>query len=96
MSDSEVLIGGERMVALRGTSLIPAELEVTATAGDRYRRASEFLAQLTEQGRAPWMIARDPGCCISIYFVISYRIRPPGGSGEFSHRFATAGQESFQ
>ena len=61
MSDSEVLIGGERMVALRGAALTPAELEVTATAGDRYRRASEFLAQLTEQGRAPWMIARDPG-----------------------------------
>ena len=39
MSDSEVLIGGERMVALRGSALIPAELEVTATAGDRYRRA---------------------------------------------------------
>ena len=61
MSDSEVVIGGQRMVELRGSALIPADLEITANAGEYYRHASAFLAAQAEQGRAPWMIARDSG-----------------------------------
>ena len=59
MSDSKVLIGGERMVQLRGSVLIPADLEIIAPAGENYRRVSGFLATQVEHGRAPWMVKRD-------------------------------------
>ena len=61
MRDTDVSIGGQRMVALRESVVIPAELEITTTAGDYYRRVSEFLATQAERGQAPWMVERDPG-----------------------------------
>ena len=57
MRDMEVRIGGERMVQLRGGSLVRADLEISAAA-EHYRRASEFLAAQAERGRAPWMVER--------------------------------------
>ena len=57
MRDMEVRIGGERMVQLRGGSLVRADLEISAAA-EHYRRASEFLATQAERGRAPWMVER--------------------------------------
>ncbi|MCY4509615.1 MAG: zincin-like metallopeptidase domain-containing protein [Acidobacteria bacterium] len=58
MRDTEVSIGGRRMVALRESVLIPADLEITATAGEHYRDVSQFLARRVEQGQAPWTIRR--------------------------------------
>ena len=58
MREMEARIGGERMVQLRGGSLVRADLEIGAAA-EHYRRASEFLAAQAERGRAPWMVERD-------------------------------------
>lgn len=65
MRDSELYVAGERSVSLRHadgyTTVWPARLEVTGRAERIYRATSEALADLAERGRAPWMIARDPG-----------------------------------
>ena len=59
MSDTEVRIGGERMILLRGGGHVRADLEISAERAEHYRRASEFLATQAERGRAPWMVERD-------------------------------------
>ena len=61
MSGGYVRIGGERMTHVRGMGVIPADLEITATAEDYYRRASELLAKRVDAGKAPWMLERGGG-----------------------------------
>ena len=60
MRDSELYVGGERSVQLRGGGVWPASQEVTGRAEQIYRATSERLADLAERRLAPWMIARDP------------------------------------
>ncbi len=59
--DTEIYAGGERSGHLRGGGVWPLRREVTDRAERIYRAVSEALAGLAERGRAPWMIARNPG-----------------------------------
>ncbi len=63
MSDERIRIGGEDWVNLRDRRGVytarPARHEITADIEEHYRAASQFLARQVEQGRAPWMVARE-------------------------------------